>query len=188
MARWMLKQITGIAAAVEYIHDPSGSQPADTLGVPDNRKYGRHGDIKPDNLLWCDSPQDRRGIVVVADLGLATLNSVVSRTQSNTKTSCAPRYKAPEFNMKGFKIRRSCDVWALGCVLIEWVCWALEGNDARLQFLGDLFQPIPSGSQTDLYFEMEPKQNKVIDVTVNRAVAKVRNLQRLLLLSALIRS
>ncbi|KAH4265069.1 hypothetical protein HBH64_008060 [Parastagonospora nodorum] len=172
MACWMLKQIVGITAAVEYIHDPPGSQPADTLGVRDDREYGRHGDIKPDNLLWCDSPKDRRGIVVVADLGLATLNSVVSRTQSNTKTRCAPRYKAPEFNMKGFKIRRSCDVWALGCVLIEWVCWALEGNDARVQFLTDLFQPFPSGSQTDLYFEMERKQNKIVNVTVNRAVAK----------------
>ncbi|KAH4203776.1 hypothetical protein HBH42_005620 [Parastagonospora nodorum] len=172
MARWMLKQIVGITAAVEYIHDPSGSQPADILGVPDGREYGRHGDIKPDNLLWCDSPTDRRGIVVVADLGLATLNSVVSRTQSNTKARCAPRYKAPEFNIKGFKIRRSCDVWALGCVLIEWVCWALEGNDARLQFLNDLFQTFPSGSQTDLYFEMERKQNKLVHVTVNQAVAK----------------
>ncbi|KAH4943250.1 hypothetical protein HBI79_015750 [Parastagonospora nodorum] len=170
MARWMLKQIVGITAAVEYIHDPSGSQPADSLGVPDGREYGRHGDIKPDNLLWCDSPKDRRGIVVVADLGLATLNSLVSRTQSSTKTHCAPRYKAPEFYMKGFKIRRSCDVWALGCVLIEWVCWALEGNDARMQFLTDLFQPFPSGSQVDLYFKMERKHGKLVDVTVNQAV------------------
>ncbi|KAH4241885.1 hypothetical protein HBI70_098470 [Parastagonospora nodorum] len=172
MARWMLKQIAGITKALEYIHDPSGSQPANSLGVPNDRKYGRHGDLKPDNLLVYDSPEDRLGIVVVADLGLATLNSVVSRTQSNTKTRCGPRYKAPEFNIKGFKIRRSCDVWALGCVLIEWVCWTLEGNDARLQFLEDLFHPFPSGSQTDLYFEMERKQNKVINVIVNQAVTK----------------
>ncbi|KAH5582201.1 hypothetical protein HBI24_120640 [Parastagonospora nodorum] len=172
-ARWMLNQIAGITAAVEYIHDPSGSQPADNLGVADDKEYGRYGNIEPDNFLVCDSPEDRRGVVVFADFGLATLNSIVSRTtQSNTKMHRGTRYKAPEFSINGFKIRRSCDIWALGCVLIEWVCWALEGNDARLQFLNDLYQPFPSGSQTDLYFEMERKQNKVVHVTVNRAVAK----------------
>lgn len=173
MTRWMLKQIVGITKALGYIHDPSDSQPTNNLGVPDDRKYGRHGDLKPDNLLVYDSHEDCRGIVLVADLGLATLNSVVSRTQSNTKTRCGPRYKAPEFNIKGFKIRRSCDIWALGCVLIEWVCWALEGNAVRLQFLEDLFQPFLSGSQTDLYFKMERRHHKVVDVTVNQAVTDV---------------
>jgi serine/threonine protein kinase len=155
MARWMSKQITGISSAVEHIHNP----PADALLSADP-KYGRHGDIKPENILLYDSPVDDKGILVVADLGLAKLNSILSKTQTNSRTACTPRYKPPECDIQGAKIRQSYDIWTFGCMLLEWVCWIFEGNLVRTQFKEDLFSPFPSGSEADMFFDVTQRRRK----------------------------
>lgn len=173
MARWMLKQIIGIAGALAYIHNPpANSRPSDNLTIP-TEEYGRHGDLKPENLLLYDSPFDSRGILVVADLGLSTLNSILSKTQTNSRTPCTPRYKPPECNILRAKIRQSYDMWTLGCLLLEWVCWAMQGDHARADFMYSLFAPFPSGSRTDMFFDMEPKENEKYDVIVKRQVSWV---------------
>jgi serine/threonine protein kinase len=169
-ARWMLKQIIGITSALDHIHDPPSPN---ALPLPADHKYGRHGDLKPENLLLYDSSEDSRGIILVADLGLSTLNTIVSRTQTNSRTRCTPLYKPPECHIKGAKIRRSYDLWTLGCLLLEWVCWALEGEEARLEFMNSLFSTFPTGSETDLFFTMRPREHGMVTVTVNEKVLVV---------------
>ena len=54
---WIAKQMVGLASALESIHNP----PSNTLQLPQDHMYGRHGDIKPENVLWYPSPTDGRG-------------------------------------------------------------------------------------------------------------------------------
>lgn len=101
---WMLKQVVGIASALEHIHDPpSNGQVTENLPVPTNQ-YGRHGDLKPENILLYDSPDDPRGILVVADLGLARINSILSRSQPDGNANFTPRYKPPECDILDAKL------------------------------------------------------------------------------------
>jgi serine/threonine protein kinase len=173
MAHWTSKQILGISSALAQIHEPPpNALPPGTLPVPANDIYGRHGDLKPENILLYDS-RDGKGILVVADLGLAKLNSILSRTQTNSRTAFTPRYKPPECDILGAKINRSYDIWTFGCLLLEWVCWIFEGNLVRIQFTNSLFSPFPSGSQADMFFDMLPNEYEGYDVVVKAKVLDV---------------
>lgn len=174
MAMWMAKQMVGIASAVEHIHDPQTRGP--NLPIP-SEEFGKHGDLKPENILLYNSPYDERGILVVADFGLAKLNSILSRTQTNTHTPCSPRYKAPECDILGAKVSRVYDIWTLGCVMLEWICWVFEGDVVRGQFVDSLFSPFPSGSQADMFFDMVPGIGGEYDVIVKSRVCQVRALR-----------
>jgi serine/threonine protein kinase len=171
---WMSKQIVGIADALKHIHDPPFEPTStDRLQLPADYKFGTHGDVKPENILLYPSPTDSRGVLVVADLGLARLNSAMSKTQTNSRTPGTPRYKPPECSILGALVKRNYDIWTFGCLLLEWVCWAFEGDDARGEFMGSLFAPFPSGSQADMFFDMVNLRDEEYDVIVKPQVVEV---------------
>ncbi|KAH7081175.1 kinase-like domain-containing protein [Paraphoma chrysanthemicola] len=153
---WTSKQVMGIASAIRSIHNPSRKD----LQVPEENKYGRHGDLKAENILLFDSPGDKRGILVVADLGLAKLNSIVSRSnQSNRKIPGTPRYKPPECDIEGAKIARTYDIWTFGCLLLEWICWLFQGQENKASFIYQIGSVYPTGSIGDTFYNMEPQGN-----------------------------
>ncbi|KAH7091632.1 kinase-like domain-containing protein [Paraphoma chrysanthemicola] len=164
---WTSKQVTGIASAIKSIHNPSRRN----LQVPDDNKYGRHGDLKPENILLFDSPLDKMGILVVADLGLAKLNSIVSRSmQSNHKIPGTPRYKPPECDIEGAKIARTYDIWTFGCLLLEWICWLFQGQNNKALFIWQLGSLYPTGSIGDTFYSMDSQGNGRYLVTVKSKV------------------
>jgi len=168
--RWMSKQIVGIASALHAIHEP----PSNSIIPPDEHRYGRHGDLKPENILWYDSPEDSKGILVVADLGLSQFNSKKSRSMdSNDQVPVTPRYKPPECDIVGAKVSRSYDIWTFGCLLLEWVLWAFEGQHARGDFLYELMSPYPSGSQCDTFFDMIVQHDRECQVVIKPQVIQV---------------
>lgn len=167
---WIAKQILGLTDALKSIHDP----PSDALKPPDQRQYGRHGDLKPENILWYDSPHDPHGILVIADLGASAVNSLWSRSAVENKSiQHTPRYKPPECDLQGGKISRSYDIWTFGCILLELVCWCLEGNEGRQAFVFERFAPYPTGLQTDMFFDIKPGVNGTYVVLVKEGVTKV---------------
>ncbi len=135
MMRWFSSQVLGIMEATSFLHNarllPPGSQPADI-------KYGRHGDIKPQNILWFPTPDDSnnpRGILVITDLGCGKFNSTQSRSNiPNKGIQHTPDYRPPECDLEGGTISRLWDVWTLGCLFLEMVCWLLGGQAARDAF------------------------------------------------------
>ncbi|OAL45283.1 kinase-like protein [Pyrenochaeta sp. DS3sAY3a] len=150
---WTSKQIAGIASAIRSIHNPASA----TLRVPEDHKYGRHGGLKAENILLFDSPDDPMGILVVAGLGLAKLNSIVSRSaQSNNHVHCTTRYKPPECDIDGAKITRSYDVWTFGCLLLEWVCWLFQGQEVKTQFIYNLGDYNHNGVTVETFFNVAP--------------------------------
>ncbi|KAJ4319206.1 hypothetical protein N0V84_006488 [Fusarium piperis] len=126
-AQWLAKQLLGLAGALDAMHNPKNQE-----GKP---IYGRHGDIKPSNILCFRSTDDPRGVLVLSDYGLSSLDLKASRSNvPNTMVGVTATYRAPEFDMEGGIISRAFDIWGFGCVFLEFVTWFLGGNELVQEF------------------------------------------------------
>lgn len=127
--RWVSKQLLGIMAATDAIHEPRNQQ---NLLV---KRYGRHGDIKPDNILWFHSTKDPKGILIISDMGLTSFNRDTSRSNiPGSRLPGAPGYRPPECEVKGGTVNRSFDIWTLGCLFLELCTWLCGGYDLIEEF------------------------------------------------------
>ena len=168
--RWISKQVRGLAGALYTIHEP----PNDALLPPNEHRFGRHGDLKPENILCFASPVDKAGIWVIADLGLASLNRALTRSNiPNRDIQGTPRYKPPECDLEGGTVSRSYDIWTFGCLLLELVIWALRGEQGRQRFLEELMKPYVTGSQSDRFFDIRQKESGGYVVLVKEEVNEV---------------
>ncbi|KAJ4177370.1 hypothetical protein NW767_015144 [Fusarium falciforme] len=121
MMAWMLKQMCGLCHALSVLHN----------------EHRRHGDIKPENILLFEEG-DYNGTLRIADVGLAKFHPEATERRIDlkeiTKTMTGTtRYLSPEFVQEN-QILRVFDVWALGCVFIEFLIWTLHGYDRLFEF------------------------------------------------------
>jgi serine/threonine protein kinase len=138
---WMLQQTRGIADGLSKIHNYNLSSDSkkdfpDALG----RYYGRHGDIKPENILCfnqnCDEGQgpSTHARLVIADFGLMELHTASSRSRVDPRSiGGSPTYEAPERSLN-MLISQAYDLWSLGCVYMEFMTWLLTGPTGVRQF------------------------------------------------------
>ncbi|CAO2653795.1 Nn.00g032060.m01.CDS01 [Neocucurbitaria sp. VM-36] len=153
MLEWISKQIVGMAGALNAVHEP----PQFLQAIP---KYGRHGDLKPENVLWYQSEEDPAGILVIADLGLSATHSDKSRSNiPNQGIPGTPGYRPPECDLEGGTISRSYDIWTFGCLLLELTCWALGGEENRQAFEDARESPYITGAITDIFFDVQVKED-----------------------------
>jgi hypothetical protein len=172
---WMATQCAGIADGLRRIHTYRDS--LDTRQEPDDPLYGRHGDIKPENILLfrnSDDPTDR-GTLKLADFGLADFRSKDSKSNvrrsqiGNTMAYRPPECDTPECAT----ISRSYDIWTLGCVYLEFITWAIGGfslcrNFTKLRLSKDL---LIKDVNVSTFFELENGS----EPRVKPVVTKVRN-------------
>jgi serine/threonine protein kinase len=128
---WLLRQINGIASALTVIHNYQ--QCTEKEG---ERRYGHHGDIKPENILWFNDLENSgsNGILQIADFGLGRLHGLESRSRVNPKTvATTPTYEAPEISLER-PVSRAYDIWSLGCVFLEFATWLLKGEEGLYEF------------------------------------------------------
>jgi serine/threonine protein kinase len=176
--RWVSRQCRGIMEAVNVIHNPKHSAALPT----EIALYGRHGDIKAENILWFKSPDDaERGIWVISDLGLSAFNREVSRSMvPNQSILYTPGYRPPECDIEGGKISRAFDIWTLGCFYLEMACWFLGGWQLKDDFEKDRTTTFLTGSRADIFFDIElngeDKTNETFIVLIKPQVVKVRSL------------
>ncbi len=139
-ARWLAEQCRGLALGLLTIHRyrrTSTDSFKDVPGVagpqgPHRQHPGfffcRHGDIKPQNILWFPGPDGSKGMLKICDFGVAELN--LSDTVPRTKRPSATlMYEAPEayVPLTNAVIGTSSDLWGLGCVFLEFLAWYLGG-------------------------------------------------------------
>ncbi|PKS06830.1 hypothetical protein jhhlp_006906 [Lomentospora prolificans] len=102
----------------------------------------RHGDLKPENILRFADREEDIGNLKIGDMGLAKHHlahtddrgRVLSTTRYGTW-----RYQAPEAlvreNREADQPRsRREDIWAMGCIILEFIVWLLYGNEVLTQF------------------------------------------------------
>ncbi|KAF5557917.1 kinase-like (PK-like) [Fusarium napiforme] len=120
---WISSQLLGLIGALRAIHSPKHEEKGGSTG------YGRHGDIKCDNILCFKKLGGEDEIVLVlSEFGLSTLNSVKSRSNfPNHKVAPVPGYRPPECDIEGGTISRAFDIWTLGCLFLELITWFLGG-------------------------------------------------------------
>lgn len=164
-ARWMSEQVTGLISAVYTIHHPQGLS---------STHFGRHGDLKPENILWYNNGNSNGGTLVISDFGSSTTSTRLSRSNIPFDTiSMTPTYRPPEFDFGDRGASRADDIWSLGCVLLEFVCWGLGGREMVLSFEQSRTSPYCNGIISDMFFEANVIPNGRHLVGVKRQVSTV---------------
>jgi serine/threonine protein kinase len=172
--QWVSKQCLGLIEAMHTIHEP------DHINLLQGvRKYGRHGDIKPDNILWFSTTRDPKGILVISDMGLSALNSAKSRSNVPGRAlPGAPGYRPPECEIEGGVVSRAFDVWTMGCLFLELVTWLLGGQEMLYQFQSQRMSVYINGTKNDIFFEVKKIRGEVLVVAqVKEKVTEVSSKQ-----------
>lgn len=171
LARWVLKQCMGIMDAINLVHNPTH--------LASGTQFGRHGDIKAENILWYKTNKSHgRGIFVISDFGLAALNSAKSRSMMPNDyvgLKVTPSYRPPECDTLGGKITRAFDIWSLGCLYLELVCWLLRGTRGKREFDVARTTPFIFGTKVDIYFDIKRSESDYTKYvfSVKEVVSKV---------------
>ncbi|KAL1882794.1 hypothetical protein Daus18300_000432 [Diaporthe australafricana] len=145
-ALWLAEQCSGIAHGLTKIHcyetmrrtnsmgpEPSmksSTRPADEWLRFRKQLFGRHGDIKPENILWYRDPnnKDERGVLKISDFGLTEFSTRHSQCyKRNSHIAHSPSYRPPECDLEGAVVGQSYDIWTLGCLYLELITWQLGG-------------------------------------------------------------
>ncbi|KAF9870212.1 protein kinase domain-containing protein [Colletotrichum karsti] len=155
LVQWVARQTTGMADGLALIHE----YPDQVDGTPENAaRYGRHGDIKPANILWFKDLSDNRGTLVISDFGLGDFYYGAIRSGiPSSDIARTPSYRPPECDVEGASISRSCDIWTLGCVYVEFATWLLGGWELVEQFTDYRLTGSSIWGQTymsDLFFDI----------------------------------
>lgn len=143
LARWVAEQCLGIAHALRSLHNTIGHQ------TQEEKTWGRHGDIKPENILLfkdTKSTNSKLGTLAIADFGLSNFGSDKKRPKrlAGTKT-----YRPPEYDISDAPISRASDIWSLGCVFLEFLTWFLLGpKDVMNDFPSSRTQALLPGQDT----------------------------------------
>ncbi|KAF2236035.1 kinase-like protein [Viridothelium virens] len=167
---WSVEQMHGIADGLLKVHEFTPSWPPEpkedarkqpeldaNIQIQSGEKiYGRHGDFKPENILWFSSGPDGGGMLKIADYGLCRFHGRESRSQSNPHhIAYSFTYEPPEIRL-GKCVSRAYDFWSLGCVYLEFITWLMQGNIGIEAFSDARMAPhntIPRLSE-DIFFTM----------------------------------
>jgi serine/threonine protein kinase len=134
----VINQVWGLARALEAAH---------YLGSTDS-SY-RHGDLKPENILRFSSASSI-GTLKIGDWGEAKRHDQVTelRPSKTRSTAGTIQYQAPEVvvdmlsatHLGEVKKPRSrlYDIWAMGCITLEFLIWLLYGPEELKRFQRDL--------------------------------------------------
>jgi serine/threonine protein kinase len=194
---WMLQQCKQLAYALHCMHDyrnrehyqaadpsqlerdpQSGHEPQEA----NNWIYVRHGDIKPDKIVWVSPPpgEDTKGRLILADFGRSTfhkagLESYIENTPFRSST-----YEPPDVELKITTSLRY-DIWSLGCVYLDFITWMSLGFEGILDFSHRRLTSHPKLCQirTDQFYMLKDPNNMqvkeyILKPSVDTWVSKLR--------------
>lgn len=143
--QWTASQLQGLMGALAMIHEP--------VHLAED-KFGRHGDIKPENILCYRMRNGVNWLLVLTDLGLSAYNSKRSRSNiPGDKISAAPGYRPPECDVKDGLVSRLFDVWTMGCLFLDAITYALGGQALRDKFERKRMTPSITGGRLDSFYD-----------------------------------
>jgi len=184
---WSLKQMVGIASGLSLIHNFSVTYPLSVDGPGNVRLhkdaklsveksevlYGRHGDIKPENILWFQKTpdtDDEMGILQIADFGLGRFHGRDSRSRVPPESvQGSPTYEPPECKLHR-PVSRAYDIWSLGCLYLEFITWLLKGSADIAGFSDFRGRLASTGINDDYFFTIVRESNTEADAVVREEV------------------
>jgi serine/threonine protein kinase len=197
MIFWSLNQCKAIASGLHLIHERQttrgqadweivlpghGSLP----GVEDaDRVFGRHGDIKPENILWSvevdEIHADRckcfleRGFLLIADFGLMDFHKRLTRSKILAqRIGGSQTYEPPEMRLDK-KISRAYDIWSLGCLYLEFIIWMVLGWEALSKFSKARAITEASGLNDDTFYTIiESSDGRSAPTAILRKIVRDR--------------
>jgi hypothetical protein len=161
---WMLDQCRGLASGLQSIHLYQQTEPSthdDNRDFRTEKVFGRHGDIKPANILLFRNQGDPgdRGRLVITDFGLSRFHSDGTKSYLLNKDniSVSMTYRPPECDLDGAVLSNSFDIWSFGCALLEFAAWYLGGWGLVSKFVERrkvMNNPFVHGWNIDQFFEL----------------------------------
>jgi serine/threonine protein kinase len=187
---WLLRQCLGIADALAVTHGFDIQ-----TGSCEGPSY-LHADIKPENIL-CFATEDGGYTLKLADFGEAKQINQLTKQVNASGVAHVKTYLPPEYEMEQ-RISLAFDVWCLGCVYLEFITWALEGDtgiqkfqDAREKEGDDaqvksakghritdtFFKKVPLHRRAFVYSNMKAgrKQETIYDPDIPKQIANKRH-------------
>ncbi|KAF1961655.1 kinase-like protein [Byssothecium circinans] len=140
VVHWMAQQCLGLAHAIGEIHGSPYDLPDKANCSPAWEHFGRHGDIKPENVLYFKDGRDSAlGTLQISDFGLSKFHGRTTRTNiHNVQRGGTPTYRPPECDLTPIgQASREYDIWSLGCVYLEFITWLPKGWDGVEEFRKD---------------------------------------------------
>ncbi|KXJ96488.1 hypothetical protein Micbo1qcDRAFT_210763 [Microdochium bolleyi] len=167
-----LTQLLGVADGLKLLHDPDSTLPGgeEAADLTQSNKSIRHGDIKPENLLWFAANDQKQGRVLkIADMGLAKqhLRKTKHRHFLTTTGSSTIEYESPEVLPNAGPLSRLYDIWSMGCVMLEYILWMLYGYDGLSKFHDNLERRSGTNRQ---FYRKHVTESGVETVTVHPVV------------------
>ncbi|KAF2688472.1 HET-domain-containing protein [Lentithecium fluviatile CBS 122367] len=164
-------QLSGLATALWRAHHLGG-----------DASY-RHGDLKPANILRFGDEREeandagalRIGTLKIGDWGEAKGHNLSTELRLNRTTARygTQRYEAPEvtvgvtqryLNQSTKRRSRLYDIWAMGCITLEFIIWLMYGYEGLEQFNGEFGQSEP-------FYQVDKRDKKDV-ATVHAAVIR----------------
>ena len=145
----------------------------------------RHGDIKPENILWFPDPvkgsSRGMGVLKITDFGTAEVTETDEtpwKKAPNSLMYCPPEVEVPRDDL----LRNSYDIWGLGCVFLEFAAWYFGGWKGVEEFLDERLQVNNSFHQfrTGTFFYVEEEggvRRALIKPGVHQFIKKLRSEQ-----------
>ena len=193
MEFWLVEQCQGIVEGLTRVHryttlsnstmlsqiqhPRKGSRGVSSCPGPLNL-IGRHGDIKPKNILWFPDRISKSGygVLKITDFGIAQFTSE-NKAQKREK-GLIPNsltYRSPECDLLDEEVSVQCDVWALGCVYLVFITWFFGGWRAVERFSDrrNIADEFWHGFPTDSFFSVVRDESGVAKAKVKDAVTQV---------------
>ena len=166
--KWVSEQIVGLVSGLDAIHNPKNLSPEE------QKRWGRHGDLKADNILVFHASQLSDSVLVINDLGLTAIHGINSRSNvPHENVPLCPNYRPPECDQEGGKISRSFDIWTLGCLLLDMACWTLGGFAMVERFNKDREEVVYLGNRENIFFDVKKTVGGKSVILIKETVAKV---------------
>ncbi|KAK3392552.1 kinase-like domain-containing protein [Sordaria brevicollis] len=153
---WMARQCYELARALMCVHNERTQHLLQYPDLPSGKQelYGRHGDIKAENVLYFEGNNS----LVLSDFGLGRLYTKYSRSAADPKTlEKSATYRAPEFDLTNVFISRASDIFSLGCMYLEFLTWYLMGYEAVSDQFPEYRTEMDNiwGFESDTFFTIE---------------------------------
>lgn len=190
MAKWLVDQCHGLAEALSKVHrydtrsdttmPNQATRQQMTLRTSHRassilRLIGRHGDIKPKNILWFPNatPHCKYGVLKITDFGIANFRA--DDTSPTPEPPNSRTYRSPEWDLEPCRLSTLCDIWALGCVYLVFITWYFGGLKEIETFTERRRADGYCGNRfdNDHFFHTEMNERGVVKAKVKNSVIQV---------------